>query len=264
MPISARMSLWGLYKYDSTILDNLSVPAGMDSDNLKQNLLVETSSLSVLYPDPTFMKMVIGLWSVERADVWNKLYETTQLTYNPIENYDRIEETEESSAGVSVRDASHSRQTSISESAAQNNSENVSETIGREGSTSNSRNQSGSSTATNSNTAYNSATFADTAKTISSGEDQVTDVGTNQENTDRSASNEARSDSVRNSSGDESLSENGRESRNDNRRVTSRIHGNIGVTTSQQMIEAQRDVVQFCMTEFIINDFIQRFCVMVY
>lgn len=220
MPISARMSLWGLYKYDSTILDNLSVPAGMDSDNLKQNLLVETSSLSVLYPDPTFMKMVIGLWSAERADVWDKLYETTQLQYNPIENYDRIEEAVETTSGVAVRDSQQDRQVNNSDS----------------------RNQSGNSSSTNSNTSYNSNSFADTAKVESSGADQVSSVST----------------------GQETAAASGRESSNANRNLQSRIHGNIGVTTSQQMIEAQRNVAQFCMTEYIINDFIQRFCVMVY
>lgn len=220
MPISARMSLWGLYKYDSTILDNLSVPAGMDSDNLKQNLLVETASLSVLYPDPAFMKTVIGLWSTERVDVWNKLYETTQLQYDPIENYDRIEEAVETTSGVAVTDSQQDRRVNNSDS----------------------RNQSGNSSSTNSNTSYNSNSFTDTAKVESSGQDQVSSVSTGQETATAS----------------------GRESSNANRNLQSRIHGNIGVTTSQQMIEAQREVVQFCMTEFIINDFIQRFCVMVY
>ena len=264
MPISARMSLWGLYKYDSTILDNLTVPAGMDADNLKQNLLVETSSLSVLYPDPDFMKTVIGLWAAERADVWNKLYETTQLQYNPIENYDRIEETEESSAGVAVKDNAQSRKNSMSESAAQNNNEDVSETVGKDSSGSTSRSQNGSNTTTNANTAYNSNAFADTAQVISSGEDSVSEVNTGKEDTDRSYSGQSKADSLRTAAGEETVTGNDRESRNDNRRVSSRIHGNIGVTTSQQMIEAQREVAEFCMTEYIINDFIRRFCVMVY
>lgn len=45
---------------------------------------------------------------------------------------------------------------------------------------------------------------------------------------------------------------------------TGRIHGNIGVTTTQAMIKEQRDVVQFSVIEYIVNDFKRNFCLMVY
>lgn len=46
---------------------------------------------------------------------------------------------------------------------------------------------------------------------------------------------------------------------------TERIEqGNIGVTTTQQMIKEQRDVVKFNMYDIIIHDFIDRFCLKVY
>ena len=45
---------------------------------------------------------------------------------------------------------------------------------------------------------------------------------------------------------------------------TSHIYGNIGVTTSQQMIEAQREVVKFNMVDIIIADFKGRFCLPIY
>ncbi len=40
--------------------------------------------------------------------------------------------------------------------------------------------------------------------------------------------------------------------------------GNIGVTTTQQMIEEERRVVQFNIIDRIINDFKQRFCLLIY
>ena len=40
--------------------------------------------------------------------------------------------------------------------------------------------------------------------------------------------------------------------------------GNIGITTTQQMIKDQRDVVSFNIYRVIIEDFKQRFCIMVY
>ena len=180
MPLTAQVSLWGLYQIDGTILDGLHIPNGMDAENVKDMLLLETESLEILYPSPTFLKNAIRAWSLERQDVWNRLYRTTVLEYDPISNYDRIEE---------------------------------SETDGE---------TSGSTTAINSRTAYNSDSFADTGKDASSG------------------SSTAKS------------------------KFKSRTHGNIGVTTSQQMIEAERNVAEFCMTEYIINDFIKKFCVGVY
>ena len=45
---------------------------------------------------------------------------------------------------------------------------------------------------------------------------------------------------------------------------SARIHGNIGVTTSQQMIEAERSVVQFNMIDFITDSFKEAFCLLVY
>lgn len=45
---------------------------------------------------------------------------------------------------------------------------------------------------------------------------------------------------------------------------TARMWGNIGVTTTQQMIGEQRGVVKFNMMDYIIESFIKRFCLMVY
>lgn len=46
---------------------------------------------------------------------------------------------------------------------------------------------------------------------------------------------------------------------------TGKVHGNIGVTTNQQMIQAEIDLrVQNQLTYIIINDFKRRFCLLVY
>lgn len=232
MPISAQMTLWGMMEYDPTILDGLTVPTGMDASTVKDNLLMETASMEILYPSVPFLKAAITAWSAERHDVWQKLYDTTQLDYNPIENYDRLEETNRAASGLTNTDSSLSGSTTGKSKKANSATSQ----------------QTGETTATNSNTAYNSATFADTARSVSSGNNQnvSSDVSNDETETTSSDHQTGRSDS------------------SSNELVRSRIHGNIGVTTSQQMIEAQRDVVQFCMTEYIINDFITRFCVGVY
>lgn len=46
--------------------------------------------------------------------------------------------------------------------------------------------------------------------------------------------------------------------------ITKTRHGNIGVTMTQQLINAQRDVVQFDIIQYIVDSFKQRFCLLVY
>lgn len=45
---------------------------------------------------------------------------------------------------------------------------------------------------------------------------------------------------------------------------TIHAYGNIGVTTTQQLIKEQREVERFNIYDFIINDFKMRFCVLIY
>ena len=45
---------------------------------------------------------------------------------------------------------------------------------------------------------------------------------------------------------------------------TTRRTGNIGVTSSMQLIREQRDVVEFNMYKYIVDSFKKRFCLMVY
>lgn len=46
--------------------------------------------------------------------------------------------------------------------------------------------------------------------------------------------------------------------------LTRERHGNIGVTMTQQLIQAQRDVVQFNLVKYIVDSFKRRFCLLVY
>lgn len=45
---------------------------------------------------------------------------------------------------------------------------------------------------------------------------------------------------------------------------TARMWGNIGVTTTQQMIEEERRVSKFNITDYIIESFKRRFCLLIY
>ena len=93
-------------------------------------------------------------------------------------------------------------------------------------------------TTTNSVTGYNGTAFADRDKSVFSNDDTETHSGKDTTNETNSGTDKDVRDGY--------------------------ARGNIGVTTTQQMIEAQRDVVQFNLMDHIISDFKTRFTLLVY
>lgn len=204
----ASLSIYGLFEYDNTLFDNLTVPTGMDKNLVISDILAECSDFCLLYPNFDFMKALIGVWSQKEQTIWQRLYESENITYNPIENYDRHE--------------------SISRSVS-------SEASGE--STANSKASStGSGTSKAGRTAYDSGSIKDVAQTDNINADQ------------------SQGDSTESSSSSTSGVET----------VVNHTHGNIGVTTAQQMIEGYREVSKFCVYDYIVQSFKDRFCVQVY
>lgn len=92
MARAGELSVVGLYEWDNSLFDLLVIPSDIDRDTLIENILAETIELEVLYPNPTVLKNLIGVWSRKESPIWEKLYNTTQYEYNPIENYNRYED----------------------------------------------------------------------------------------------------------------------------------------------------------------------------
>lgn len=90
-PNRASLSIIGLYEWDDTIFNQLQLPTGVDSDEVVENILMQCAELELLYPDWDFMYKAIKWWSKKELPTWERVYNLTTLEYNPIENYDRIE-----------------------------------------------------------------------------------------------------------------------------------------------------------------------------
>lgn len=238
MPMQATMSLYGLYQYDNSLLDGLkaAVPSGVDADNVADTLLLESTGLEILYSNPVFMKAAITVWANEKHDIWQKLYDTTLLEYNPIDNYDRYE--------TSTRQITGTGETGSTSSTVVDGTTGNTETVEYSGT------NSGTNSVTNSNTSYDSDLLAITGKADTTGSN--TDTRT----TETTGSTDTDSTTTDTTSGTSEFS--------NSDSFTSHIHGNIGVTTAMKMIEEQREVVQFCLTEFICNEFLDKFTVGVY
>lgn len=230
--MSATVSLLGLKALNEEILGELVVPEGVDIELVKDNLLAETAELEVIYPDAVFMQAMIGRWSAKELPVWDKLYRTTLLEYNPVENYDRTEQWTED----------------------ENTTKNLdSEATGSSDTTTDKTNTRDSETTTSTGTnkavsAYNEADFTPTEK-----------VDVTAQTTDHETSSNEDNINVR--------SKDGLVSDETGKRLLDRsgtVHGNTGFYTKQKMIEQERQIADYNIIDVIINSFKNRFCLQVY
>lgn len=230
--MSATVSLLGLKRLNEGVLGELVVPEGVDIELVKDNLLAETAELEVIYPDAVFMQAMIGRWSAKELPVWDRLYKTTLLEYNPIENYDRKEKwTEDENTSKNLdSEASGSSNTETDGSSKRDN-----ETI----------TSSGTNKAVS---AYNEVDFTPTEK-----------VDVAAQTTDHETSSNEGNINVR--------SKDGLVSDEKGKRALDRegdIHGNTGFYTKQKMIEQERQIAEYNIIDVIINSFKNRFCLQVY
>ena len=89
---TAKMTLIGMYNYDNTLFANLTMPEGINKNDVINSLLLQGGEFEVLYPRPDFMKYAIGAWSVKWERTFAEWLRGTQASFNPIHNYDRIED----------------------------------------------------------------------------------------------------------------------------------------------------------------------------
>ena len=168
MSRGAWVSILGMYEYDSTVFDGLTVPTGMTKQTVIDAILLECAELELVYPDIDIMKTAITNWASINEPIWDKLYNTESLQYNPLWNVDATIEEVLDGTGI--------------------------------GSTK----------------GYNSTTWLENDK--------------------------AKTDNT----------------------VTTTRTGNIGITSSQELLAAEREVVQFSTIKYMVDSFKKRFCLMIY
>lgn len=247
----ATLSLMGMYEYDHTILDFFHYPdkwETADKDVFVNKLLLDTAELEVLYPDADIFKTAIKYWSAAEVQNWNKLYDTTVLKYNPIWNKDgTVTETEKHIKNNNYTDvtdgtiADHSS-TSGNQSTESSGNENID--------TTNNTNEK------NYVFGFNSDSAAQSGQTVTD------DTGST--NTDRSENTTSNSSANTDATTTNNTNFKHDEKENIDREYTRTEQGNIGITTTQQMINEEREVDKFNLMDYIIDRFKQRFCLLVY
>ena len=292
----AILSILTLYNWDNTIFEGLAVPDGIEKDVLIGNLLAECAEFELIYPNPDIMKNMISLWSAKENPIWEKLRATQLFEYNPIENYNRVESWQTETENTGFREARTTDKETGSESQTREGetTQEKSGSVGRVGSggetrettteeteeNTGSRNNTGTGNNANAITTFDLNTEQPLSSTTTTGTSQENTtgsrelVGTNSETVSRNENyTDTITDSETGSSSDtltgtrqnektitgvEDTTGTGKEKR------TGTTAGNIGVTTTQQMIEQEREVVKFSLYDYIISSFRARFCILLY
>lgn len=101
MQIKSRLSILGLFNWDSSVLDGLQLPEGYTTATLRDTILLECAELEIVYPNPEFCKQAISLWASSRLPAWERMAKALDSEYNPVHNFDRHEDyTDHSEADV--------------------------------------------------------------------------------------------------------------------------------------------------------------------
>lgn len=251
----ATLSILGLYEYDPTIFSGFRVPGLADitaqaetvpdpfipdRDTALNYILTSCAELSLVYTKPDVVRFMIRNWTARRFPVWAALYNTMLYKYNPIWNKDgTIEET---------RDLAETDDESTTGS----------ETTGK--TTIDDEDTSGHVESTGSTDAdiRGNVTGFD-ANAYSPNDQQTQDIGTSSE-----ADHTGTRDLTRTESGTASSTGSRDRDRTENENTVRREYGNIGVTMTQDMIRAEREISMFSLYDVIMEDFKHAFCVLVY
>lgn len=222
-----KITLIGLENYlnpERSLFDKLTLPNGIDKETLTEVIALRCQEFELLYSDPEFLIDAISVWGRKNYRTFDKWVKALNIEYDPLFNYDRTEEYEDEHNG------DFSREGSIESSGSNTRTDNLTTTPG--------------TNVTHSEKAYNDANFVETSKDAQTG--AITNTGTQGNTYDDEASNdESGSDHYKNTH-------------------KARLFGNIGVTTSQQMLQSELDIARWNLYEHIADIFCNEFCIMVY
>lgn len=245
-----RFTLYGFYKYDPEIFREAeeSFPEGFDIDLFERMTLARVGDLYTYHQVPEELKHNIGAWFLINKTNFERILRALSVEYSPIENFDRYESITRSRSNDSTY------------------SDNLTHNLSKEGIDSHSIVQESDTT-----TLETVTTDSDVLSKISAmnSEALVNDDKSEEESTTTTDGTISRTDETTDSitRNDE---ETGKEAKsgisegNEEESIDSHLHGNIGVTTNQQMIDAELELRRRNAYDVFIRMFESEFLVQVY
>lgn len=94
-----RLTLIGLYNHYPELFKNLTLPAAYHAETFVDVLLLDQGEKRVAYPEPEFFSFAVGVWSRKWAASLERIALAMTTEYNPLHNYDRFEEWTDKESG---------------------------------------------------------------------------------------------------------------------------------------------------------------------
>lgn len=235
----SKITLIGMENYlnpDHSVFEKMQLPEGIDRDTLIGSIIMRCNEFELLYSDPDFMIAAVDVWSRKNYWTFDKWVKAINIEYDPLYNYDRTErstDTHEGEYGKKGKDVNQGSNVRTNDLTMTNDLKTENDT-----------------TVTHKEKAYNDSSFVPTTEDVTDGE--IKDTGT-VKNT--GTATDAYGNTL-------NTDETGTDKHTDTHE--SRMYGNIGVTTSQQMLQSELDIARWNMYEHIADLFCSEFCIMVY
>ena len=261
----STMSLPALYDYakgvnNVDIFSGMTLPSSIDASTLKDWILFRSAPFELLYPNPVYMQSAITAWSMVHYRTFEKWAKALAIDYDPLNNYDRTEVM--TASDLESRTRKHTGKVEDLES--ESNDTEYARKGSSAGSTVNSSKNktTGDNTTTNSVSAFDSASFQNKDKSVAVTGGTGSDQGVQATNGSDKDEASTQTDRVNNKTSDtkDADIDNAMNSRSHKLRA----FGNIGVTTSQQMLQSELDIDTWNLYEHITDMFLDEFCVLLY
>lgn len=197
-----RLTLWGINQYLPELFQGIVLPVGVNKEVLLDTIFRECGQQYPYHQNPNWLRTDISLWFQAHLEEFDRMYKALTIEYNPIENYDRHEN--------SHRDYDHSG--------------NDKSTLGGSDTATDVSHVTTTPDLTNETnvSAYDQTGYAPREQLTQSGNTQTDSNGTN--------------------TVDYGKTDNMQYGHEIDDTFTSHIHGNIGVTTNQQMINQELEM----------------------
>lgn len=264
---------------DTTFQSVLSDYISFNHGNLNIRYTLEDSVIN----NPSILQNVIVNWYNSHKYQYETLYKTTLLKYEPLQNYNRTEEVEDTTNRTGTDDTTFGSRTDTSTTnnttniGEQNNANTDNETT-KIGNINTETNSSTSKKGSESNekevapydaeTYYNQEkdTLSFTNRTDTNNSTTTTNARTDTRTNNSTEKVGARIDTTESSTSNTFGGHTDATSKNENESYThtSHMYGNIGVTTSQQMLQSEREVAYFNFVSIVAHDIIKLIAICIY
>ena len=232
-----KVTLLGWMNYDNTLFDTIVTPNGITKQQMIDSILLRCGEFNVIYSNLDFLKFAIKNWSERHLYQFNKIIEAIEASYNPVHNYDRYEDISDQHTGTSSDDGSNGFTQTGSGKTTVEGADDYTDTT--------------DATTENLISADNASTYQPDNKTEVDSELTHEETYDSETNTSSSIINKASSAMTH--------------KENDSNDHTAHMYGNIGVTTSQKMVEDEIVLREkFGIYDIIAASFAEEFCVMIY